>query len=199
MTEPETNSIIKEYKPKVKKNVISENTSKEVRNALEHVVALGSGRNAYIEGYRVGGKTGTAQKVENGRYMVGNYIVSFIGFMPANNPKIVLYVAIDNPKGITQYGGTVAAPVAKKILTDAIDILNIKKQDGGLERTYIYTDTKKFVVPDVKDKTLKEAIKLLDKFKIEYSGSGDTVVAQSPNPGESIHEGDTVKLFLSGN
>lgn len=77
--------------------------------ALESVVALGSGRNAYIEGYRVGGKTGTAQKVNNGVYMVGNYITSFIGFLPANDPKVIVYVAIDNPKGITAYGGTVVA------------------------------------------------------------------------------------------
>ncbi len=128
--------------------------------------------------------------------MVGNYIVSFMGFMPANDPKIVLYVAIDNPKGITQYGGTVAAPVAKKILTDAIDILDIKKQDGGIDRTYNYTDTKKYIVPNVIGKTKEEAIKLLDKFKIEYSGSGDHVVFQSPKASSSIHEGDTVKLFL---
>ena len=77
--------------------------------ALETVVAYGTGRNAYIEGYRVGGKTGTAQKVNNGIYMSGNYILSFIGFLPADNPQVVVYVAIDNPKGITQYGGTVHA------------------------------------------------------------------------------------------
>ena len=92
----------------------------------------------------------------------------------------------------------VAAPVAKKILTDAINILNIKKQDGGITRTYIYTDKKKYIVPDVINKTKKEAIELLDKFKIEYSGSGDKVIIQSPSAGEPIHEGDTVKLFLSG-
>ena len=198
LLEPETNTVIKEFNPKLKRNVISKDSSNKVRYALEHVVALGSGRNAYIDGYRVGGKTGTAQKVENGAYMVGNYIVSFMGFMPANDPKIVLYVAIDNPKGITQYGGTVAAPVAKKILTDAIDILGIKKQTGGINRTYNYIDTKKFIVPNVTNKTKKEAIELLDKFKIEYSGTGNRVVAQSPKEGESIHEGDTVKLFLSG-
>ena len=100
-----------------------------MRYALESVVALGSGRNAYIEGYRVGGKTGTAQKVNNGIYMVGNYITSFIGFMPADDPQIVVYVAIDNPKGVTAYGGTVAAPIAKNILEDATSILNIKKRE----------------------------------------------------------------------
>lgn len=75
-----------------------------VRYTLESVVSHGTGKNAYIENYRVGGKTGTAQKVNNGRYMSGNYIVSFIGFMPADKPEYVVYVAVDNPKGITQYG-----------------------------------------------------------------------------------------------
>jgi stage V sporulation protein D (sporulation-specific penicillin-binding protein) len=116
LIEPETKNIIKENNAVAVRNVISKNTSEKVRYALEHVVALGSGRNAYIENYRVGGKTGTAQKVNNGVYMVGNYITSFIGFLPANDPKIVVYVAIDNPKGITAYGGTVPALKSEKII-----------------------------------------------------------------------------------
>lgn len=101
----------KEYFPTLKKeNIITKETSGLVRYALESVVANGSGRSAYIENYRVGGKTGTAQKVgSNGQYMDGNYILSFIGFMPADNPKYVVYIAIDNPKGVTQYGGVVHA------------------------------------------------------------------------------------------
>lgn len=100
-------SIVYENKTETKRNVISKETSATVRYALESVVANGTGRNAYIENYRVGGKTGTAQKVSNGKYLVGNYILSFIGFLPANDPEVVVYVAIDNPKGVTQYGGTV--------------------------------------------------------------------------------------------
>ena len=91
------------------RSVISEETSATVRYALESVVANGTGRNAYIENYRVGGKTGTAQKVADGKYMVGNYILSFIGFLPADDPEVIVYVAVDNPKGVTQYGGTVHA------------------------------------------------------------------------------------------
>lgn len=90
------------------RRVISEEASKKTALALESVVTNGTGRNAFIDGYRVGGKTGTAQKVKDGAYMSGNYILSFIGFLPADNPKVVVYVAIDNPKGIVQYGGTVA-------------------------------------------------------------------------------------------
>ena len=109
IVEPNSNEIIKEFKPQKIKQVISEKTSETVRSVLETVVAYGTGRNAYIEGYRVGGKTGTAQKVNNGIYMKGNYILSFIGFLPADKPQAVVYVAIDNPKGVTQYGGTVHA------------------------------------------------------------------------------------------
>src|SRR5690606_24227872 len=83
LNEPETNSVIKENKKQFVRKVISDETSQKVRYALESVVSNGTGRPAYIDGYRVGGKTGTAQKVKDGRYMVGNYIVSFIGFLPA--------------------------------------------------------------------------------------------------------------------
>ena len=115
LNDPETNSVIKENTPIKIRKVIKKEASKNVRRALESVVANGSGRNAYIEGYRVGGKTGTAQKVKDGAYMVGNYILSFIGFLPADDPKIVVYVAINNPKKVVQYGGVVSAPVAKQI------------------------------------------------------------------------------------
>lgn len=104
LLEPETNTMVQEKNKTLIRQVIDESISMKVRYALESVVSNGTGRNAYIEGYRVGGKTGTAQKVSNGRYMVGNYIVSFMGFLPADNPEAVVYVAIDNPKGVTQYG-----------------------------------------------------------------------------------------------
>lgn len=109
LNEPETNSVILENKPTVVRKVISDDTSEKVRYALESVVARGTGHNAYIGGYRVGGKTGTAQKAVNGKYLSGNYITSFIGFLPADDPQVVVYIAVDNAKGITQYGGTVHA------------------------------------------------------------------------------------------
>ena len=114
LNETETNTLIKKYDKEPVRNVISKETSNLVKYALESVVANGTGRNAYIENYRVGGKTGTAQKVNNGIYMTGNYIVSFMGFLPANNPEVVVYVAVDNPKGVTQYGGTVDAVLSEK-------------------------------------------------------------------------------------
>ena len=197
LNEPETNQVIKENKPKKVRQVIKEETSKEVRLALESVVTNGSGRNAFIDGYRVGGKTGTAQKVQDGRYMVGNYITSFMGFMPADDPQIVVYIAIDNAKGITQYGGTVAAPIVKNVLEDAIQILNIPRRKGASEKKYNYLDQKYATVPDVIGDSKKEANEKLEKFKVEYSGSGDTVTYQSPVAGERIYEGETVRLMLN--
>ena len=196
LLEPETNSIIKSISPHKEAQVISEDTSALVRYALESVVANGSGRNAYIENYRVGGKTGTAQKVQDGHYMSGNYILSFIGFMPADDPKIVVYVAVDNPKGVTQYGGTVSAPIAKGVLLDAINILDIKPDQNGMPKEYNYLDTKYTVLPDVTNKSIKEANNILKGFKIEYSGTGEKVIYQSPQPGLFVKEGSTVKVLL---
>lgn len=196
LNEPETNTVIKSFESEIKRKVISEDTSEKVRYALESVVTNGTGRNAFIDGYRVGGKTGTAQKVQDGKYLIGNYIVSFIGFMPANDPKIVVYIAIDNAKGITQYGGTIAAPIARNVLLEAIDILNIEAPDGASEKNYNYLDRKYATVPNVENMTLKEAISNLKSFKVEYTGSGDKVIYQSPEKNTRIYEGETVKLML---
>jgi stage V sporulation protein D (sporulation-specific penicillin-binding protein) len=95
--------------------VISEETSEKIRLALETVVAQGSGKGAFVESYRVGGKTGTAQKAKDGRYLENNHIVSFIGFAPADDPQLVVYIAVDNPKGTVQFGGVVAAPIVGNI------------------------------------------------------------------------------------
>ena len=197
INEPETNTVIKQNNATVIRKVISEDTSEKVKYALETVVSLGTGRNAYIEGYRVGGKTGTAQKVENGKYMVGNYITSFIGFLPADNPEAVIYIAIDNAKGVTQYGGTVAAPIAKEVMKDIINILDIKKRNDGIKKTFTYLDTKTYEVENVVGLNKKEAIKKLKNFKVEFSGSGDNVIYQSPKQGEVINEGSTIKLMLN--
>ena len=185
-----------EIKPTKIRQVISEETSSLVRFALENVVAHGSGRNAYIENYRIGGKTGTAQKVNNGRYMVGNYILSFIGFLPANDPDIVLYVAVDNPKGVTQYGGVVAAPIAKAIFNSYIAQNNVSKSKDTIPKTYTWLDTKYSILPNVVGKTIKEANSILKNYKIEYSGTGDKIIYQSPEPDYYIADGATVKLML---
>lgn len=196
IVDPNSKEIILENKPQKIRNVISEKSSETVRMTLETVVAYGTGRNAYIEGYRVGGKTGTAQKVKNGVYLTGNYIVSFIGFLPADKPEAIVYVAIDNPKGITQYGGTVSAPIAKNIMIDIIDELNIKPSEYVLDKTYNWYDIKYIQVPNVIDMPLDEAKKELKKFTINYSGNGEIIKLISPNPGTYLPENSTIKILL---
>ena len=195
INEPETNTVIKENKRTVVRKVISEKTSEKVRYALESVVSNGTGRTAYIDGYRVGGKTGTAQKVANGRYLVNNYILSFIGFLPANDPKVVVYFAIDNPKGVPQFGGVIAGPPAKAILKDSIKALNISRPDGGMEKEYTYIDKKYIDIPNVVGMNRKEASNNLKKFNVVFEGSGEKITYQSPAAGERILEGETVRLF----
>lgn len=197
LNEPETNSVILENKPTIVRKVLSDDTSAKVRYALESVVARGTGHNAYIGGYRVGGKTGTAQKAVNGSYLSGNYITSFIGFLPADDPEVIVYVAVDNAKGITQYGGTIAAPIAKSVLQSAIDILDIKRRDNAIEREYMYLDKQYYEVPNVVGMSVSEATKLLKNFKVEYSGSGNVVTYQSPSSKEFVYEGETIRLLLN--
>ncbi len=195
LNEPVTNTVIKENKPVIVRKVISDETSSKVRYALENVVANGTGRNAYIENYRVGGKTGTAQKVKNGTYMVGNYIVSFIGFLPSDDPEVIVYIAIDHPQGIVQYGGSVSAPIAREVLMDSISALKIKPK-SGLIKKYNWNDKKGYLLEDVVGLDVNDAIKKLKHFKVEYSGNGNKVVYMSPKSGTRLLEGSTIKLMI---
>ena len=119
-------NVISEYKPVLKNQAISEKASSMLAEMLEGVVTEGSGKKAYIEGYRVGGKTGTAQKYENGHVAQGKYVSSFCGFFPANKPEYLALIVVDEPQG-TYYGSSVAAPVAKEIFEDIIKIKNIQR------------------------------------------------------------------------
>lgn len=199
ISDDDTGIIIEEFNPKLKKEgVVTKETSDLVKYVLESVVANGSGHNAYIEGYRVGGKTGTAQKVgPDGRYMVGNYVLSFIGFTPANDPELIIYIAIDGAHGTTQYGGSVSAPIASSVLKGAINLYNIKEDLNGLPREYMWYETKYISVPDVINMSKKEASTLLNGFQVEYSGVGETVISTSPKSGTRVKEGSIVKLMLN--
>lgn len=133
--DPDTGDVVSRKTPEAKRRVISEETSKQIRAALESVVAKGTGRGAFVEGYRVGGKTGTAQKAApGGGYLTNNHIVSFIGFAPADNPQIVVYVAVDNPKGTVQFGGVVAAPIVGTIIKDSLRQLGVKPRTKQMEK-----------------------------------------------------------------
>lgn len=196
LNEPETNSVVLENKPSVVRQVITKDSSDIVKYALESVVQNGTGRNAFIDGYRVGGKTGTAQKVKDGHYMVGNYITSFIGFLPADDPQVIVYVAVDNAKGVSQYGGTVAAPIARNILVDSISALDIKKREGAGEKNYKVGEKHYKEVPSVVGMSVSDAKVLLKGFSLEFSGSGSIISYQSPSAGEKILEDDVVRLYL---
>ncbi len=167
-----------------------------MRHALESVVAKGGGKSAYIEGYRIGGKTGTAQKVENGRYLVGNYIMSFMAVVPSNDPEVVLYLAIDNPKNTALLSSYTTTPIARRILLDIIEALDIPKQSGGIEKDLEWTDKILYDVPDVTGLSVSEAKKLLVNFNIEYTGTGKKVLSQSPEAGEKLEDRGTVRLLL---
>ena len=196
ISEKETNSIIQQMKKKKIRQVISKKTSRIMRHALESVVAKGGGKSAYIEGYRIGGKTGTAQKVENGVYLVGNYIMSFMAVVPSNDPEAVLYLAIDNPKNTALLSSYTTTPIARRILLDIIDALEIERQDGEMAKDLEWTDIPTHKVPNVVGLTVDDAKDKLEKFTIEYSGNGEKVVAQSPEAGEKLEEGGTIRLLL---
>ena len=121
----EGKTVMKNY-PTAVNRVISEKASAYIASCLEDVVANGSGKQAYIEGFRVGGKTGTAQKFENGKLSMGKYVMSFVGFFPANDPKYLALVTVDEPVG-GQYGSTVAAPICKRIFEGIIEAKNLKR------------------------------------------------------------------------
>ncbi len=190
---------ITSFEPTVVRRVISQETSSLMRYALEMVSAKGTGRGAYIDGYRVGGKTGTAQKVgENGQYMDNNYILSFLGMAPMNNPEIAVYAAIDNPKNTIQFGGVVAAPIVKGILENILPILGVEKQtDEQIELDHRwYIDTRYVAVDNFIGLDIK-SIKGYNypSYSFKVVGNGSSVRTQIPAAGERIPEGSTVILY----
>ena len=196
ISETETNAIIQETNKSLVRKVISSETSQIMRHALESVVAKGGGKSAYIEGYRIGGKTGTAQKVQDGKYLVGNYIMSFMAVVPSNDPEAVLYLAIDNPKNTALLSSYTTTPIARRILLDIIEALDIEKQEVGMEKDLEWTDKVTYKVPNVVGKTVEEAKKLLSNFTIEYSGNGEVIAEQSPEANEKLEDQGTVRLLL---
>lgn len=193
---PDTGERVSEVEPELVKQVITEETSKKVRAALESVVAKGTGRPAFIDGYRVGGKTGTAQKVINGRYSPTEHIVSFVAFAPADDPQIVVYVAVDNPKGI-QFGGVVAAPIVKNILEDSLHYLKVPERSDQLPKTYKYGETPIVTVPDLTGATIQDIYEDLNmNFTLARSGSGTTVISQAPKAGARVAQGSTIRIYM---
>lgn len=196
LVDSQSGETIMKKTPEAKRRVISEETSKQVRNALESVVAKGSGKGAFVESYRVGGKTGTAQKAENGRYLENNHIVSFIGFAPADKPELVVYIAVDNPKDTVQFGGVVAAPIVGNIMEDALRAMGVKPRKDQIEKEKNWLDPVMIEVPDVVGMTIKDLQTQQVELKIDVAGEGEKVVKQSPEAGVKVKEGSTIRLYL---
>lgn len=196
--DPVNMDVIEESEPVLKDRVISSETSKEMRQALESVVAKGTGRPAYVDGYRVGGKTGTAQKVgADGKYLANDHIVSFIGFAPADDPEIVVLVAIDNPKNTIQFGGVVAAPVVGTIIEDSLQMMDIPTRKNELDKEYNWPEEPKVKVPNMIGMTKEDILQDLSNFSIDVHGHGDTVKDQAPAAGSKVDEGSTIRIYIS--
>ncbi len=181
-------NVINNVEPVVKRQVISEETSKTLRLMLEQVVANGSGRKAQIPGYRVGGKTGTSEKIgENDKN-----ILSFLGFAPVDDPKIACLVMLDEPDLFNAYGSTIAAPIVGAILADTLPYLGIEPQytQEELEKT-----TTKMIYITNMDIHEAEADVRIAGLKYRTVGNGTKVVRQIPGAGELVPEGGTVVLY----
>lgn len=191
---PTTLDVLYERKPTLTRQVISEETSYKMRYALEHVVALGGGKSAYLDGYRLGGKTGTAQKVKNGNYAENQYILSFVGVAPIDDPQIVLYLAVDEPKSTIQYGGTVVAPIAKRCFEDILPYLKVAKVQEQLAKEYNWNDLRSYPVESYIGLSAKEIKSKHHSFV--FSGEGEYVIAQLPSANEKLEEGKSIWLWM---
>ncbi|MDD4752977.1 MAG: stage V sporulation protein D [Desulfitobacteriaceae bacterium] len=196
-------NVIQDFTPKSVRRVISQETANLTCDILESVVAEGTGRNAYIEGYRVGGKTGTAQKAGPGGYMQGKYVASFIGIAPVNDPQIAALVVIDEPQGYPYYGGTLAAPIFKAVVEDSLRYLGVPSQyaEGEKEETAPQAVKKTVTVPEVINLSFEEAKKVLtlEGLKAEIKGEGPIVTQQTPGGMAKVEAGSTVLLRMGNN
>ncbi len=190
-------NLVKAIEPEKIRQVISPETSRTLLNILETVVSQGTGKNAYVEGYRAGGKTGTAQKIiPGGGYSSTEFIGSFMGVAPVNDPRLVVLVIVDSPEGV-YYGGQVAAPVFKNIVRDTLRYLQVPAQVEPEKLTRSSQQTVR--VPNLIGMDIKDARHSLEKLKLKLDiyGDGTKVKAQLPLPGSILSEGGKVILYTS--
>ena len=184
-------NVVHKTVPTMKRQVVSEKTASTVAGMMEQVVSVGTGKNAYVAGYHVAGKTGTSEKIgPNGP--TGEYIASFAGFAPADNPQISILIAIDEPVG-EHGGGKVAAPIAGILLEKVLTYLNIEPQYEDDEISNISS-----VAPSLVGRTVSEAKNEAAKFTLRVIGNGDKVVAQTPAAGQQQRNGGVIVIYTDG-
>lgn len=186
MTDDNGNVLVKNEPVKVRQ-VISSDTSAKMRTLLEGVVSMGGGKNAQVEGYHIGGKTGTAQKYKDGKIVQGVHIGSFFGFAPADNPKFAVLVTVDEAEIYNDYGSNTAAPYAGKIIEKILKYMQIKSDSNGGKETV--------EVPNLIGTTVDYAASRLKDLglQIEIEGSG-SVVSQTPAAGKQAEKYSIVKV-----
>ena len=186
-------NTVKKIEKTVKRQVISDETSKAICSFLEGVVTEGSGKNSYVAGYRVGGKTGTSQKLaQSNADGVKRLVASFCGVAPCDDAQLVCLVVLDEPNAPVVYGGTLAAPVAGKIFADVLPYL-------GVEAVYTEEELKNIdiAVPSAVGKQIDDAKRLFESsgISVKTVGNGEKVVRQLPTAGHLISRGGTVVLY----
>lgn len=187
----------KSYDNYGEKRIVSAENTKILRQYLENVISEGSGKRTYIEGYHIAGKTGTAQKVnpQNGTYEHGKYVSSFVGMAPANDPKITIFISIDEPSAGEYYAGVIATPVAKQVFNDVFNYLNIKPEASGedVNRSML----KDIIIPEVRGLKKSEATKILKSSNLDFQidGNSEMISDMSPKPGYTVKEGTKIILY----
>lgn len=191
-------NVIKTIEPEVVSQVISESIAKELCWILEGEVTNGTGRNAFIEGYHVGGKTGTAQKIApGGGYLASEYVASFVGLAPSDDPRLVVMVVVDAPQGYPYYGGWVAAPAAREIINDSLRYLEVPlRQNDGQINTQ---KEEEVIIPDVVNLPLADARSLIAArgLSTKVVGEGSIVWQQTPRAGSKLTRGSEVIISMS--
>jgi cell division protein FtsI (penicillin-binding protein 3) len=213
-------TVVREHKPVVVRRVLEPDTVDTLTEILKAVVTEGTGRHAAVPGYVVAGKTGTAQKIDaSGRYSPTDHVASFVGFVPASHPALVILVSLDSPRGPRNEGGDVAAPVFARIAEAALRYLAVPPDDGSRVLRAVALPPETLVpaayrpqpvretpapkthepglMPDLRGRSAREAAIAAARrgLVVELRGSGQ-VVAQSPEPGVEIEPGNTCVLTL---
>lgn len=194
-------NLVQTFEKKEVRRVVSKSVADQVCLMLEAVVTKGTGSRAYVDGYRVGGKSGTAQKPGPGGYLEGKYIASFCAIAPVDDPEVVMLVMIDEPSGELYQGGQVAAPILQKIMSDTLRYLGVISQVTNIDSDKIQVKVEQQTsVPDVRNLTVEEAKKVLSVAGLEYdvSGSGAYVGKQTPAAFSQVTVGTKVVLSTVG-